>query len=95
MEFRPLHIRLNDIELDGETVKGDRRRKAVMCPNSVILVDPRLDDVCLADTMGGRLLWRALKCLMSTSDSWLEPRDRQMWRIRVLGKAHGKLTGQP
>jgi hypothetical protein len=83
--------RLNDIELDGETVEGDRRRKAGMCPKSVVLTDPRLGNVCLVDTIGGR----PLECLTPTSGSWLEPRDRQMWRTKALGKAHRMLTGQP
>jgi len=42
-----------DMEIDGETVRGDRRRRAGMCPNSVMLVDPKLGDVCLTDPVGG------------------------------------------
>ena len=42
-----------DMEIDGELVRGDRRRRAGMCPNSVMLVDPHLGDVCLTDPIGG------------------------------------------
>jgi len=43
----------NDVEIDGEKVKGDERRKAGMCPNSVMLVDAHLGDVCMTDPIGG------------------------------------------
>jgi anaerobic selenocysteine-containing dehydrogenase len=42
-----------DMEIDGELVKGDARRTAGMCPNSVMLIDPNLCDVCLTDPVGG------------------------------------------
>ncbi len=43
----------NDIEIDGEKVKGDKRRRAGVCPNPVMLVDPNLGDVCMTDPIGG------------------------------------------
>ncbi|RMH74863.1 MAG: molybdopterin oxidoreductase, partial [Actinomyces sp.] len=43
----------NDVEIDGEVVHGDERRRSGLCPNSVMLVDPVLGDVCLTDPIGG------------------------------------------
>jgi anaerobic selenocysteine-containing dehydrogenase len=42
----------NDVEVDGVTVPGDRRRAAGLCPNLVMAVDPGLGDVCLTDPIG-------------------------------------------
>ncbi len=43
----------NDVEIDGTTIRGDRRRAAGMCPNPVMLADPVLGDVSLTDPIGG------------------------------------------
>ncbi|MFQ5517222.1 MAG: molybdopterin-dependent oxidoreductase [Acidimicrobiia bacterium] len=42
-----------DCEIDGETVKGEKRRGAGVCPNPVMLIDPKLGDVCMTDPIGG------------------------------------------
>ena len=43
----------NDVVIDGTPVKGDPRRRAGLCPNPVMAVDPILKDVCLTDPIGG------------------------------------------
>ncbi len=43
----------NDVEIDGEIVPGDTRRTAGICPNAVMLVDPKLGDACMTDPIGG------------------------------------------
>ncbi len=43
----------NDVVIDGERIKGDRRRGTGLCPNPVMTVEPRLGDVCLTDPIGG------------------------------------------
>jgi len=42
-----------DVTVDGERVPGDRRRAAGLCPNQLMLADPKLGDVCLTDPIGG------------------------------------------
>lgn len=42
-----------EVLIDGERVPADRRRAAGLCPNPVMLVDPRLGEVCLTDPIGG------------------------------------------
>jgi anaerobic selenocysteine-containing dehydrogenase len=43
----------NDVEVNGQRIKGDPRRAAGVCPNPVMLLDPVLQDVCLTDPIGG------------------------------------------
>ncbi len=43
----------NDVVVDGKVIKGDRRRKTGLCPNSVMRVDPYLKNVTLEDPIGG------------------------------------------
>jgi anaerobic selenocysteine-containing dehydrogenase len=59
----------NDVTVDGQVVRGDRRRAAGLCPNPVMAVDPILRDVALTDPVGGS---------SSFYDSWirLEPAER-------------------
>ena len=42
-----------DFVIDGETVKGDPRRAAGLCPNAVMYEDPVLKNVSLTDPIGG------------------------------------------
>jgi len=42
-----------DVVVDGKRIKGDPRRATGLCPNSVMLTDPYLGDVCLTDPIGG------------------------------------------
>ena len=42
-----------DIEIDGETVKGDKRRGKGLHANAAMRVDPILKNTCLIDTIGG------------------------------------------
>ena len=43
----------NDVEVDGQVVKGDLRRANGIVPNPSMRVDPALGDVCLTDPIGG------------------------------------------
>ncbi len=43
----------NDVEIDGQTIPGDARRKKGLCPNAVMHVDPVLKNVALEDMIGG------------------------------------------
>ncbi|MFQ5343205.1 MAG: molybdopterin-dependent oxidoreductase, partial [Anaerolineae bacterium] len=43
----------NDVEVDGQIVRGDRRRANGIVPNPAMRVDPALGDVCLTDPIGG------------------------------------------
>jgi len=43
----------NDVEIDGEVIPGDTRRLAGICPNPVMLIDPKLGDACMTDPVGG------------------------------------------
>ncbi|MFQ5436445.1 MAG: molybdopterin dinucleotide binding domain-containing protein, partial [Anaerolineae bacterium] len=43
----------NDIEVDGETIKGDPRRASGVVPNPAMRLDPVVGDVCLTDPIGG------------------------------------------
>lgn len=43
----------NNVTIDGYEVEGDERRKAGLCPNSVMQVDPILKNVTLEDLIGG------------------------------------------
>ncbi|RMF15130.1 MAG: molybdopterin oxidoreductase [Candidatus Dadabacteria bacterium] len=43
----------NDVEVDGAIIPGDARRRAGLCTNAVLLVDPDLGNVCLSDPIGG------------------------------------------
>jgi len=42
-----------DVEIDGETVPGDRRRAAGFHGNAAMRLDPYLKNTCLADLTGG------------------------------------------
>jgi anaerobic selenocysteine-containing dehydrogenase/Ni/Fe-hydrogenase subunit HybB-like protein len=42
-----------DVVIDGETVKGDRRRAAGFHGNAAMRLDPHLTNTCLADLSGG------------------------------------------
>lgn len=43
----------NDIEVDGKKIQGDARRRAGLSPNSLMLIDRSLKNVCLTDPIGG------------------------------------------
>ncbi len=43
----------NDVEIDGETVKGSELRASGIVPNPAMRLDPVLQDVCLTDPIGG------------------------------------------
>jgi anaerobic selenocysteine-containing dehydrogenase len=43
----------NDVEIDGQRIKGDKRRAGGACPNPLMELDPVLKDVCLTDPIGG------------------------------------------
>ncbi|WP_029733977.1 molybdopterin-dependent oxidoreductase [Deferrisoma camini] len=43
----------SDQMVDGQTVRGDRRRAKGLCPNAAMRVDPVLGDMCLTDPIGG------------------------------------------
>jgi len=42
-----------DVEVDGETVKGDERRSKGLCPNAAMLLDEGMGTTCLTDPIGG------------------------------------------
>ncbi len=42
----------NDVVVDGNMIRGDRRRATGLCPNLVMEVDPILKDVSLTDPIG-------------------------------------------
>jgi anaerobic selenocysteine-containing dehydrogenase len=42
----------NDVVVDGDMIRGDKRRAAGLCPNLVMEVDPILKDVSLTDPIG-------------------------------------------
>ena len=46
-----------DVEVDGQRVRGDKRRAAGLCPNAVMDVDPIVQDVCLTDPVGGSAVY--------------------------------------
>ncbi len=43
----------NDVEVDGQVIKGDPRRATGIVPNPVMWIDPVLKNVCLTDPIGG------------------------------------------
>jgi len=43
----------NDVEINGETIKGDKRRRRGFCTNSVLRTDSKMNNVCLEDLIGG------------------------------------------
>ncbi|MCZ7573592.1 MAG: molybdopterin-dependent oxidoreductase [Ardenticatenaceae bacterium] len=43
----------NDVEVDGQIIRGDPRRASGIVPNPSMRVDPVLGDVCLTDPIGG------------------------------------------
>jgi tetrathionate reductase subunit A len=43
----------NDVEIDGETVKGDDRRSKGVCPNTAVDLDEGMETTCLAAPIGG------------------------------------------
>jgi len=43
----------NDIEVDGQTIKGDPSRGRGLVPNPAMRLDPVVGDVCLTDPIGG------------------------------------------
>ncbi len=43
----------NDVEVNGQVIKGDRRRGTGLVPNPAMRLDPVLGDVCLTDPIGG------------------------------------------
>jgi len=43
----------NEVVVDGEKIKGDRRRAGGLCTNPLLAVDPVVKDVCLTDPIGG------------------------------------------
>ncbi len=42
-----------DIEVDGDTIRGDPRRGTGVNPNVVMRADPHLKDICVSDHVGG------------------------------------------
>ncbi len=42
----------NDVEVDGQTIRGDKRRGRGLCANLILAVDPTFTDVCLTDPVG-------------------------------------------
>lgn len=42
-----------DFVINGQLVKGDSRRKAGLCTNAALAVDPVLGNMCLTDKIGG------------------------------------------
>lgn len=42
----------NDVEIDGQIVKGDSRRKDSACPNPIMAIDNSLKNMCLTDPIG-------------------------------------------
>jgi anaerobic selenocysteine-containing dehydrogenase len=43
----------NDVEVDGNIIKGDKRRSDSACPNPVMAFDSVLKNMCLTDPIGG------------------------------------------
>jgi len=43
----------NDVVVDGQTIKGDRRRISGVLPNPAMRIDPAVNAVCLTDPIGG------------------------------------------
>lgn len=43
----------SDVEIDGETVKGDERRAKGACPNAAMMLDEGMKTTCLTDPIGG------------------------------------------
>jgi len=43
----------NDVEVDGQMIKGEARRARGIVPNPAMRIDPVLGDVCLTDPIGG------------------------------------------
>ena len=43
----------SDVEIDGETVKGDDRRGKGVCPNAAMILDEGMGTTCLTDPIGG------------------------------------------
>lgn len=42
----------NDVIVDGELIKGDKRRYDSLCPNPVMAIDAKLKNMCLTDPIG-------------------------------------------
>jgi anaerobic selenocysteine-containing dehydrogenase len=42
----------SDVQIDGKTVKGDKRRATGLCPNAAMRVDPVLKNACMTDPIG-------------------------------------------
>ncbi len=43
----------SDLEIDGETIKGDDRRAKGVCPNAAMDLDEAMQTTCLTDPIGG------------------------------------------
>ncbi|HED08886.1 MAG TPA: twin-arginine translocation signal domain-containing protein [Ignavibacteria bacterium] len=43
----------NDVNIDGELIKGEEHRSSGLCPNSVMHIDPVLKNTGLEDVIGG------------------------------------------
>jgi len=43
----------SDVVINGETIKGDARRKDSACPNPILALDNSLKNMCLTDPIGG------------------------------------------
>ena len=43
----------SDVEIDGETIKGDDRRAKGVCPNAAMALDEAMQTTCLTDPIGG------------------------------------------
>jgi len=42
-----------DVEVDGEVIRGEARRRTGLCTNVLLMSDPHLGDVCMTDPIGG------------------------------------------
>ena len=42
----------SDTEIDGQVIKGDRRRATGLCPNAAMRIDPVLKNACMTDPIG-------------------------------------------
>ena len=43
----------NDVEINGQPVPGDKRRRKGLCTNAVLRTDSKMNNVCLEDLIGG------------------------------------------
>ncbi len=46
-----------DVVIDGQTIKGDARRKDSACPNPIMAIDKSLKNMCLTDPIGASAVY--------------------------------------